>query len=126
MADINVERKGPSIWPWIIGLIVLALLIWILVEMFDSDEPEVEVDEPVPSAVVTPDVEEPVGAAMPAAVTTYLTQCAGAQGAVEGDDMGRQHEYTVNCLQQLREGISAVIAEEQLGASDVSARLDEF
>lgn len=28
MADINVERKGPNIWPWIIGLIVLALLIW--------------------------------------------------------------------------------------------------
>lgn len=38
MADINVERKGPSIWPWIIGLIVLALLIWALTELFDDDD----------------------------------------------------------------------------------------
>lgn len=29
MADINVERKrGPGIWPWIIGLIILALILW--------------------------------------------------------------------------------------------------
>ncbi|MEX2581946.1 MAG: hypothetical protein WD766_01655 [Gemmatimonadota bacterium] len=37
MADINVERKGPSVWPWVIGLLVLALLIWALVEMFEDD-----------------------------------------------------------------------------------------
>lgn len=42
MADINVERKGPSVWPWVIGLLVLALLIWGLVEMFgDAGEPVV-------------------------------------------------------------------------------------
>lgn len=29
MADINVERKrGAGIWPWIIGLIILALVLW--------------------------------------------------------------------------------------------------
>ena len=28
MADINIERKRPSIWPWVVGLLVLALLIW--------------------------------------------------------------------------------------------------
>lgn len=33
MADINVERRGPRIWPWIIGLIVLALLIWAIAEI---------------------------------------------------------------------------------------------
>lgn len=37
MADINVERKGPSIWPWVVGLIVLALLIWALTQMFGND-----------------------------------------------------------------------------------------
>jgi hypothetical protein len=52
MADIDVERKGPSIWPWIIGLIILALLIWALVELFGEDEAEVA-EAPVP-AVVSP------------------------------------------------------------------------
>lgn len=37
MADINVERRAPSAWAWIIGLIVLALLIWIVVEIFGGD-----------------------------------------------------------------------------------------
>ncbi len=34
MADINVERKSPSVWPWVLGLIVLALVIWAVSEMF--------------------------------------------------------------------------------------------
>ena len=50
MAEIKVERKGPNIWPWIIGLIVLALLIWALMELFGRDEPEVVGEEPVATA----------------------------------------------------------------------------
>lgn len=38
MADINVERGGPNIWPWIIGLVVLALLIWAIAEMAGTDD----------------------------------------------------------------------------------------
>ena len=31
MADIPIQQKeGHSIWPWIIGLIVLAVLLWFL------------------------------------------------------------------------------------------------
>lgn len=53
MADINVERReGANIWPWIIGLIVLALLIWALAEAFGGDD-EVAV-EPAPVETVEP------------------------------------------------------------------------
>ena len=38
MADINVERKQRSIWPWIVGLLVLALLIWLLASMLNGDD----------------------------------------------------------------------------------------
>ncbi|MEX2572412.1 MAG: hypothetical protein WD737_14025 [Gemmatimonadota bacterium] len=50
MADINVERKGPSVWPWILGLIVLALLVWAFIEMFDA---EPATPPPPPAAVDT-------------------------------------------------------------------------
>lgn len=50
MADIKVERKGANVWPWIIGLIVLALLVWALMEFLGNDEPEV-IGEPVAALV---------------------------------------------------------------------------
>lgn len=37
MAEIRIERKQPSILPWILGLALLALLIWGLAEAFDRD-----------------------------------------------------------------------------------------
>jgi hypothetical protein len=55
MADINIDRKRTSVWPWILGLIVLALLIWALYELFDrkDDVPETVglLSQPVPVLV---------------------------------------------------------------------------
>jgi hypothetical protein len=51
VADINVERKGPSIWPWVIGLLVLALLIWALVELF-GDRGDPMVTDPVADTLI--------------------------------------------------------------------------
>ena len=49
MAEIKVEKKNKSsIWPWIIGIIVLLGIIWFLIEAFGEEEPaleEVEVEE---------------------------------------------------------------------------------
>lgn len=65
MADIDVERKGPSIWPWIIGLLVLALIVWAVAEMLGPDEAEfaeterVETVEPVPPAATPRPGTEP-------------------------------------------------------------------
>jgi hypothetical protein len=37
MAEIRVERKPRrNIWPWILGLIVVALVVWGLVAMNDN------------------------------------------------------------------------------------------
>lgn len=85
MADINVERKGPSIWPWIIGLLVLALLIWAIAEMVDTDEEQIagtetveQVQEPA-AAVPAPTPITPEGA--PAELSMLLPLGA--------DDIGR-------------------------------------
>lgn len=96
MADINVERKGPSVWPWIIGLLVLALLIWAIAEMVDTDETQVagvEEVEPAapPAAVPAPTMQ---GQAAPVELQTLMplgTDDAGrmvnARGTVVGQPL---------------------------------------
>jgi hypothetical protein len=37
VAEIRIERKQQSILPWILGLALLALLIWGLAQAFDRD-----------------------------------------------------------------------------------------
>jgi len=36
MAEIDIQKKKPSAWLWIIGLIILALLIWLAFNMFSG------------------------------------------------------------------------------------------
>lgn len=46
MAEIRVERKRKaSIWPWILGLIVAALLVWGLTQARDNDRDTQEVQD---------------------------------------------------------------------------------
>jgi hypothetical protein len=47
MADA-AEPRGPGAWPWIAGVIVLALAIWGLTRLLDSSPPLRA--EPVPAA----------------------------------------------------------------------------
>jgi hypothetical protein len=64
VADINVERKQPSVWPWVIGLIVLALVIWALVEMFGGNDGTAGMDvDADTTAVETPGATTPPAAA---------------------------------------------------------------
>lgn len=38
MAEIHVERKrGPGVWPWVAGLLLLALLVWGALEWLGGD-----------------------------------------------------------------------------------------
>lgn len=37
MAEIRVERKRTSLLPWILGILLLALIIWAVAESMDND-----------------------------------------------------------------------------------------
>lgn len=42
MAEIDIERKKMKVLPWLIGIIVVAAIIWGIIEVFDADAPEPE------------------------------------------------------------------------------------
>jgi len=33
MADIDVVKKRTSVWPWVIGLLLLVLIVWVVISM---------------------------------------------------------------------------------------------
>ena len=37
MAEIRVERKRTSLLPWILGILLLALILWAVAESMDND-----------------------------------------------------------------------------------------
>jgi hypothetical protein len=116
MADIDVERKtGPGIWPWILGLVVLALLAWLIFSMMGRDDR--------PAAVTTDTVApEPAPTAAPAAMLppaaeAFMRDCHLEDGT-RAETMGMDHEFTVNCLEQLASSLEG-LAQQRPGGPDV-------
>jgi hypothetical protein len=116
MADIDVERKsGIPLWPWLLALLVLALLAWLLLGRTDRDR------------VATPVVNDTIPAAEAVPVTATRTPAVEQYLAfVEEEDsaqMGLQHEYTASGLRQLADALESVVRQDTVGQTAVEPRL---
>ena len=61
MAQLDIERKQGSSWLWwLLGIIVLALLIWWVVSLFDNDNEVAAGDVVAPAAVATAPAAAPM------------------------------------------------------------------
>jgi hypothetical protein len=62
MADIHIQRKrGPGVWPWILGVAVLALVVWGVIEMTGSDRTAADQQEQVVPAAEQPATDPQFG-----------------------------------------------------------------
>ena len=59
MAEIRVERKRTSLLPWILGILLLALVIWAVAESMDNDADDVDTAVSAMGAL-QPSIEEVV------------------------------------------------------------------
>jgi hypothetical protein len=110
MAQIRIEEKksgGGSIWPWILGLLLLGLIIWGVAEAFE------ESDETYTEEILEDDAEvAPVAAA--AAVDyddSYYQEPRDEYMAFTEDidgEMGLDHEYSHQALTRLANATSAI------------------
>jgi hypothetical protein len=123
VADIDVERKsGPPVWMWVLGLLLLALIIWAIVSMMDRDDTRDVV--PMTDTIGTtwdtaaPGAGAPGAAVLPAQAEAFIRDCRVAEGQ-QTDDMGLEHTWTVNCLNNLAASIDGM-AQEHGATANVS------
>lgn len=53
MAELRVERKRPRVWRWIVLLLLIALLVWAIVELFGGEDSTVIEGSPA-GAMIAP------------------------------------------------------------------------
>lgn len=114
MAEIEIQKKkNNNIWPWIIGLIVVAALIWLLAGAFDDDDDVVE-QEPVSTTAAISDAEPISSDDMPDDVEEYITFA----NQDDQSEMGVEHEYTSQGITKLALALDALV--EEKGIQDVN------
>ncbi len=127
MAELHVQKKETSIWPWILAaVVILALLLWYFAGRDNDNDLDVGMNNMTDSTLV--------GTA-PASGTEYT-----AAGTVDGvaveqymqfvnarasRSTGVAHEYTADGLRQLADALREVATAQAAGV-DVEARIDEI
>lgn len=111
MEETNRKREKRPLWPWIIGLLVVMLLIWLLLETMGRDEEAAVATGTAVTETITPAptaTTDPADAAvLPQQVEEYMRTCYVEEGA-EPETVGREHEFSTNCLNLLAGSMSAV------------------
>jgi hypothetical protein len=119
VADIDVERKaGPPIWMWILGLLLLALIIWAIVSMMGRDDTRT-VAPMTDTAVAPVGMADPVApaATLPPQAQAFMQDCYLDEGQ-RVEEMGLDHTFTVNCFNNLAASIDG-LAQQHGADADV-------
>jgi hypothetical protein len=118
MADIDIQRKGTTIWPWILlGLLALALLLWFLLGRGTTDDrAAAPVTDTVPAATET------APAAAPAALGSFHQACVDPSAQQQA---ALDHSYTVECLRQLADAIEQTAQQQGVAMSAVQPQTQE-
>lgn len=128
MADIDIQEKKRSAWPWIIGLLGLVLVVWVAAEMLDGPDDEYVATDATAEeeAYVPPPAPEPTGAdaGMPAEVTRFEEQCAAS--ATTRDEMALDHAYVETCVGHMTEALDAVIERSTVSDEPLSEQLADL
>lgn len=126
MADIDIERKGTNPLPWILGLLLLALVawgLWSLLRGRDDGDARAVVADTVADTLAGVQTVPPV-AGGPAAggdvVESFQQTCTSP-----GDEMARDHRFIADCLRRLATAVDTVLQQPQARGVDARGELEE-
>lgn len=124
MADIGIQEKKRSIWPWVLLALAVALILWWFLSQRDDGR---DVTTGADAGYVAPAGSDTLGtgaaagAAAGGAVAAFM---AHVQRNADGT-MGADHQYTAAGLRQLADAIREVNTGGTQGAGqDIGSQLD--
>lgn len=116
MADIKLERRERTVWPWVlVGVLIVALLVWFVA---DRGPRIAEMDVDAPPAAAFPTEELPPGEAGSFAAWVRDTDPRG--------EPGREHEYTADGIRQLANAIGDVTERESLRGQTLDEHVERM
>jgi hypothetical protein len=118
MAEIHIEKKDRPVWPWILGAILLALLLWYLFAGRRGDPRATDTVAFGDTAAWTSDTAVTGGGAM-----QDFIQFADDRAAANA---GQAHDYAADGLRRLAAAIEALLAERRVEGLDASQRTAEI
>lgn len=126
MAEIKVQKKGPSAWLWILGLVAAAVVVMVLANTWNDHDPDAIATGPV-AAVPPPDTAPTTGVRepAPAAVAAFLAFTDGPAAAA-GSPAGPAHEYAADGIRRLTQALRAVIEPRNDGRDAVRDQFAAF
>ncbi|MGH7477181.1 MAG: hypothetical protein ACRELD_12990 [Longimicrobiales bacterium] len=125
MADMDIQQKRRSIWPWVLGALAVVVAIWVVADMVTTDDefadtpPAATEFEPLDEDVTA--VGPEVDAELPEAVRSFRERCAAGVSATTGDDA-----HTANCLRDLAAALEVVIERGSVRDEPLDQRIDEL
>lgn len=126
MAELHVQRKERSVWPWIVAaLIILGVLAWLL--WGRGDDFDVAAVDGTDSTLVGADPnvgmrDSAAGMVAGTAVAEYLRFVDARSSRMAG----QAHEYTSNGLRQLAAALEEIAVGDSTGGVAVQPRIREI
>ena len=121
MTELHIERKERSVWPWVLGiLLLLALLLWFLFGRGDgaADTAGIAAADSTVAVATTP-AAATGDEALPPAVGELVRFAATRPDA----GVTQAHDYTADGLRRLADALGAVAQGVTVSGVDVEERL---
>lgn len=121
MAEINIERKKGKkpVWPWILGLLLLAGIIWAISD--SDDEPQLDevaaVEEPYAEESVAAEPQSNVLENEPTEIADFVSYVNTTEVK---ERMGLDHVVTSEALMRLSQAL------KELGEEDYSQQINDI
>lgn len=122
MAEIEIERHERRIWPWVLGLLVLALLAWWLLYMRGTDADGNVAIETTAGTVIDSVPGTSVGTreSAPAAVNDFLSYVEENRAEQSADST---HTYQAEGLRRLAAALDELADRDTIGSVSLDSRI---